>query len=412
MIAKLRQKLTLAALCALTLIFACTVALINIANTLSLQSQISQSLFILAGNNSKPEDLEETAQSRTRSNLPAIRASSLSRITDYCVIRLNKDGTLHEWKTESTDVYDDAVVATLLETITATGKTEGRVGSQAFRMEERKYGALIVAMDVSPEEGYAASLLRITLIAGSIAWALLSLLTVLLIRRTLRPVQEAVAKQQQFVWDASHELKTPLAVISANAQVLEQELGGNEYFGYIRTEIGHMNDLVQNLLLLARMDAGRQSASLACFDLGAALLGLALPMESLAFEKGKQLDVQVQEGIFCRGNETLLVQLASILLSNALKYADEGGVITLSLEARGRQRLIRVHNTGSFIPPEERRKIFDRFYRADTSRAESGSGIGLAIAQSIAELHHGEILVESDPQTGTAFTAILPNQGE
>ena len=412
MIAKLRQKLTLAALCALTLIFACTVALINIANTLSLQSQISQSLFILAGNNSKPEDLEETAQSRTRSNLPAIRASSLSRITDYCVIRLNKDGTLHEWKTESTDVYDDAVVATLLETITATGKTEGRVGSQAFRMEERKYGALIVAMDVSPEEGYAASLLRITLIAGSIAWALLSLLTVLLIRRTLRPVQEAVAKQQQFVWDASHELKTPLAVISANAQVLEQELGGNEYFGYIRTEIGHMNDLVQNLLLLARMDAGRQSASFARFDLGAALLGLALPMESLAFEKGKQLDVQVQEGIFCRGNETLLVQLASILLSNALKYADEGGVITLSLEARGRQRLIRVHNTGSFIPPEERRKIFDRFYRADTSRAESGSGIGLAIAQSIAELHHGEILVESDPQTGTAFTAILPNQGE
>lgn len=412
MIAKLRQKLTLAALCALTLIFACTVALINIANTLSLQSQISQSLFILAGNNSKPEDLEETAQSRTRSNLPAIRASSLSRITDYCVIRLNKDGTLHEWKTESTDVYDDAVVATLLETITATGKTEGRVGSQAFRMEERKYGALIVAMDVSPEDGYAASLLRITLIAGSIAWALLSLLTVLLIRRTLRPVQEAVAKQQQFVWDASHELKTPLAVISANAQVLEQELGGNEYFGYIRTEIGHMNDLVQNLLLLARMDAGRQSASFARFDLGAALLGLALPMESLAFEKGKQLDVQVQGGIFCRGNETLLVQLASILLSNALKYADEGGVITLSLEARGRQRLIRVHNTGSFIPPEERRKIFDRFYRADTSRAESGSGIGLAIAQSIAELHHGEILVESDPKTGTAFTAILPNQGE
>ena len=412
MIAKLRQKLTLAALCALTLIFACTVALINIANTLSLQSQISQSLFILAGNNSKPEDLEETAQSRTRSNLPAIRASSLSRITDYCVIRLNKDGTLHEWKTESTDVYDDAVVATLLETITATGKTEGRVGSQAFRMEERKYGALLVAMDVSPEEGYAASLLRITLIAGSIAWALLSLLTVLLIRRTLRPVQEAVAKQQQFVWDASHELKTPLAVISANAQVLEQELGGNEYFGYIRTEIGHMNDLVQNLLLLARMDAGRQSASFARFDLGAALLGLALPMESLAFEKGKQLDVQVQEGIFCRGNETLLVQLASILLSNALKYADEGGVITLSLEARGRQRLIRIHNTGSFIPPEERRKIFDRFYRADTSRAESGSGIGLAIAQSIAELHHGEILVESDLQTGTAFTAILPNQSE
>lgn len=415
MIVRLRKRLTLAAIAALILIFAVTVAAINLANAWSLRSQISQSLQMLTGSNTKPEEQVEAASAaerRERAGLPAVRASALARITDFCVIRLNKNGDVHEWKTESDGVYNDEIVAALASAAWKNGQGEGRLGDQAYRAEARKYGTLIVAMAITPEIAYTKTLLRITLLAGSAACALLSLLSALLIRRTLRPVREAMEKQRQFVWDASHELKTPLAVISANAQVLEKELGGNPYFGYIRSEIRQMDSLVQSLLTLARLEAGKMQADFTRFDLGAALLQLALPMESLAFEKGKQLDVQVQEGIFCRGNETLLVQLASILLSNALKYADEGGVITLSLEARGRQRLIRVHNTGSFIPPEERRKIFDRFYRADTSRAESGSGIGLAIAQSIAELHHGEILVESDPQTGTAFTAILPNQGE
>lgn len=413
MISGLQKKLTLAAVCALILIFTLTVGAINAASALSLRTQIEQSLEMLMGSSAaQAEQTDDSASARReRSGLPAVRASALSRVTEYCVIRLTKTGELYEWKTVSADLYDEALVVSLTEEIRTSGRSAGRVGAQAYRMEPRKYGALIVVMDISPEIGYLRTLLRVTVIAGAASCALLSALAALLLRRALRPVQEAFDKQRQFVWDASHELKNPLAVLSVNAQVLEKELGQNEYFGYIRAEVGHMNDLVQSLLTLARLDAGRQAAPMERFDLGEALLALALPMEGLAFETGKTLQTNVPEGIFCTGNRQMLTQLVSILLSNALKYSETGGTITLSLETSGRQRLVRVHNTGSYIAPEEQKKIFDRFYRAENAANAEGSGIGLAIAKSIAQLHHGTILVDSRPQSGTCFTLVLPERG-
>ena len=214
------------------------------------------------------------------------------------------------------------------------------------------------------------------------------------------------------MWDASHELKTPLAVISANAQVLEKELGGNPYFGYIRSEIRQMDSLVQSLLTLARLEAGKMQADFTRFDLGAALLQLALPMESLAFEQGKTLDIQVTEGVFCWGNAGMLTQMASILLSNAFKYSPTGAAITLQLTEHVRALCLRVHNTGSCIPPSEREKVFDRFYRAESAAQTQGSGIGLAIARSIAALHHGDICLESDEASGTAFIVTLPENAK
>ena len=394
MIVRLRKRLTLAAIAALILIFAVTVAAINLANAWSLRSQISQSLQMLTGSNTKPEEQVEAASAaerRERAGLPAVRASALARITDFCVIRLNKNGDVHEWKTESDGVYNDEIVAALASAAWKNGQGEGRLGDQAYRAEARKYG---------------------TLLAGSAACALLSLLSALLIRRTLRPVREAMEKQRQFVWDASHELKTPLAVISANAQVLEKELGGNPYFGYIRSEIRQMDSLVQSLLTLARLEAGKMQADFTRFDLGAALLQLALPMESLAFEQGKTLDIQVTEGVFCWGNAGMLTQMASILLSNAFKYSPTGAAITLQLTEHVRALCLRVHNTGSCIPPSEREKVFDRFYRAESAAQTQGSGIGLAIARSIAALHHGDICLESDEASGTAFIVTLPENAK
>lgn len=263
MIAMLRRKITAAAICALLLIFAAVVASINVAYRQTLRSQISQSLQILTGDSAQ----SAPSQPRTRSGLPAVRASSLSRVTDYCVIRLDREGAVHEWKSENAEAYTNETVSALVNAIQSSGREEGFAGTQAYRMEARSYGSIIVAMDVSVEIAYARILLRITLIVGAAACALLSLLAFLLIRHTLRPVQEAVTKQQQFIWDASHELKTPLAAIAANAQALEKDLGGNVYFGYILSEIRSMNDLVQNLLMLARMDAGRQQVAFERFDL-------------------------------------------------------------------------------------------------------------------------------------------------
>lgn len=177
MIAMLRRKITAAAICALLLIFAAVVASINVAYRQTLRSQISQSLQILTGDSAQ----SAPSQPRTRSGLPAVRASSLSRVTDYCVIRLDREGAVHEWKSENAEAYTNEIVSALVNAIQSSGREEGFAGTQAYRMEARSYGSIIVAMDVSVEIAYARILLRITLIVGAAACAPLSLLAFLLI---------------------------------------------------------------------------------------------------------------------------------------------------------------------------------------------------------------------------------------
>ena len=404
MIQSLQKKLIAATTVCLAVILLVMIALINAVSSYSTFHQVSQSLEVLAGTQT-----DNSSTQRIRENLPDVTASSLYRISNYCILRLTRDGQLYEWKSENTQLYNDETVAQILSDIQAHGGDRGQVGQRMFRIAPGAHGDRIAVIDIRTELENAASLLRITAVVGILFWVLLSVLAAVLICRLLRPVSLAFAKQQQFVWDASHELKTPLAVISANAQVLSCEIGPNENLGYILDEVERTNTLVQNLLCLARMDAKRVKGEIRELDLGKLLLQTVLPMESLIFEQGKTLVLQIPKGIGCRGNEALLQELVVILLSNAVQYSTPGSQITLSLQAKGSLRILCVHNTGSFIPPEVQAHIFERFYRGDAShsRETGGSGLGLAIAKSIADFHQGSIRVESTPETGTAFLVTL-----
>lgn len=404
MIDKLRRKLIISTIAALLVIFVVMIWAMNAISFYSTQRQVSHSLEVLARNQTEGGSIQ-----RIRDNLPDVTASSLYRVSNYCIIRLTRNGELYEWKSENGDLYNDAVVEDLLQAIKDSGEAQGQIGSHMFRVEKADRGDKIVVIDIRSEQESARNLLRITILVGTLFWAILSCLSAVLICHLLRPVSEAFQKQQQFVWDASHELKTPLAVISANAQVLALEIGENESLQYILDEVGRTSTLVQNLLSLARMDANRTKGEIREFDLGKTLLQTVLPMESLIFEQGKVLNLQISEGIFYTGNEGLLQELAVILLSNAIQYSEPGSCITVSLRAKGSHRVLRVHNTGSYIDPETRQHIFERFYRGDSShnRDAGGTGLGLAIAKSIVEHHRGTIRVESDPQSGTAFIVTL-----
>lgn len=403
MISKLHRRLTAATVAFLFVVFVVMIGLMNAVSFYSSQYRVSQSLEALSGSQSSGDT------ARVRENLPDVTASSLYQMQGYCIIRLTRSGELYEWKSENPQLYTEETVTQLLRQIQDTGKKQGRIGSKMFRIEEANRGDRIAIIDMQSELAYAASLLKITSVVGLVFWILLSVLAELLIRRMLHPVEEAFAKQQQFVWDASHELKTPLAVISANAQALALEIGSSESLDYILDEIDRTGTLVQNLLDLARMDGGRPKGEIREFDLSQAILQAALPMESLAFERGKTMKLEVPEGISYTGNPGLLQQLAVILLSNAIAYCDPGSEITLSLRVRGTQRVLTVHNTGSWISPEMQKHIFERFYRGQTAhnREDGGTGLGLAIAKSIVQFHRGTIQVESDPQEGTAFIVTL-----
>ena len=434
MIRRLRRRMILVVLIGLLLASAGLVLAINWMNWNSLEEQAGQVLDMLAENNGQrpkgmnrangtitpPEDLDQDRQ--PPSDAPTIteqdrigfrgRGSSQNNaasLSNYFTASLDDDGGVTEWDSERADLYTDADVAAIAAAAVSSGRKTGRIGSQFFRLTKQDGNHLLIVVDRSLEIQNAESVLRLTVLVAVIEDALLSLGAVWLIRKLIRPVDEAMEKQKQFVWDASHELKTPLAVISANADVLAAEVGESRPLQYIQSEVQRTDRLIQNLLTLARMEKGTVQAARDKFDLSRALMEVALPFEPALFDEGKTMEMEIPDGVEYTGDQEMIKQLLVILLSNAEKYSEEGGRIRVSLEAKGDKRILRVFNTGPAIPPEAQQRIFDRFYRVDSShnREIEGNGLGLAIAQSIVSAHRGKIAVHSAEGEGTEFTVTL-----
>ncbi len=234
-------------------------------------------------------------------------------------------------------------------------------------------------------------------------------------RWLVRPVEESWRRQQQFVADASHELKTPLTVLLADADILlahQEETVGSQrkWVEYIQEEGLRMKGLVQDLLFLARGDAeGWSPPRHEALSLSDLCQGCALSFEPVAFERGVTLNSSVASGVTVAGREDELRRLCAILLDNACKYCDSGGTVTLTLE-KGERAVLTVHNTGQPIPVQAQPHLFERFYRADAarSRSQGGYGLGLAIAAAITQGHRGKIDLRSAPGEGTAFIVPLP----
>ena len=294
----------------------------------------------------------------------------------------------------------------------ASGKREGRFEDFLFRIDDAPYGYLFVVADRSQEYrqekhlfvGTVTGLIFMLLLAFVIVWNFS--------RIAVEPVEEAFLRQRNFIADASHELKTPIAVIGANIDVVEQELPGNKWLGYIKTENSRMAELVKNLLYLAKNDADRNNLCMMKFDFANAVEGAALPFESVAMEQGKSMDISVpEEPLWVMGDESHIKQVAVILIDNAIKNSDAGAVIKISVRAEGKKGFLTVYNTGRGIAEKDIPQIFNRFYRADSSRARStgGYGLGLTIAKSIADSHRGKITVKSEEGKYAEFTFMMPS---
>ena len=293
----------------------------------------------------------------------------------------------------------------------ARGRQEGLLEEEGLRF--RRVGPperqRIVFADASGELAAMASLRRSCLLVGCGGFLAFLGLSILLARWAVGPVDQAWRRQQQFVADASHELKTPLTVILANAELLADPgcTGGERLAGNILTVARQMRSLVERLLELARMDVGKGEAQ-EPVDLSRLVGDALLPFEPVFFEAGLTLESHVEEGIWVRGSGVQLAQAADILLDNARKYAAPESAVSLRLERTGRWCLLRVATAGEPLTRQERQDVFKRFYRADPARArEGGCGLGLSIAQSIAAAHRGRIWAESGP-AGNVFLIRLP----
>ena len=222
------------------------------------------------------------------------------------------------------------------------------------------------------------------------------IISLLLSKWIVKPVKESFEKQKRFISDASHELKTPLTIISANADVLEEDIGENKWLNYIKAEALMMNSLVNKLLTLARLESVSNKESFSKINFSKIVMGAAMPFESIAFESGISLNYEIDNDIYIFGDEYELKQVVAILIDNAIKHTENKGHIIVSLKHSRNKVILKVMNDGEEIAIDDREKIFDRFYRGDESRNRDDKryGLGLAIAKAIVENHKGKIKVE------------------
>ena len=280
------------------------------------------------------------------------------------------------------------------------GWTSGFSGNYRYIATVQGEETTYVFVDCSRELASFRSFLSASVAISCIGWlAVLAIVTVAS-GAVIRPMVESYSKQKRFITDASHEIKTPLAVIDAANEVQEIESGESEWTQSIHEQVARLTALTERLVFLARMDEGSAGFTMAAIDLSEAVDKAAAPFESVAVSRGKRLSMSIASGVRAHADAAAVAQVVELLLDNATRYASEGSVIELSLRSvsrgagKGAAELV-VTNAVDELPEGDLDRLFDRFYRADVSRSSKtgGSGVGLSVVRAIAEAHGGTAAV-------------------
>ena len=345
---------------------------------------------------------------------PSLDPDQLAKeISDpYIVIEFSPIGQFIHGRTHY-DVHDPEVLKGFLQKVDFN-KGSGYIEeyNMIYTVSGGAGGMIVAFLDISGNEDTLSSLLSISIITFIIALMAFFGISIVLARWAVKPVDQAWKTQKQFVSDASHELKTPLTVIMSNAELmLSPDADPESYQQYGSNVLSagtQMRHLVEGLLDLTRADNGQIRTHFENMDLSKTVFDSVLPFEPVFFESNMQLETAIEPGIMVKGSPIHIRQLTEILLDNARKYSSPG-IVDIALRRQGKnQAVLTVANPGIPISEEEREKIFERFYRTDTARTNSGSfGLGLSIAKRIAEEHGGDIWAESN-ETGNRFTVLLP----
>lgn len=228
-------------------------------------------------------------------------------------------------------------------------------------------------------------------------------------RWMIKPSEKAIKNQKIFVANISHDLKTPITIIRANADLIENEVKNKKSIKYIQQETEKLNHLVNEMLTLTRIDNTISKENFKSFNFGDSLFDVVLPFESIAYEKGIRFNINIDEVTDYFGDESNIQKLAEILIDNAMSYTAKGGIVDVDAYENSKAVTLSVTNTGEPISDEKKVEIFDRFYRESKTRERTGNhyGLGLSIANTIVKKHNGKITVESKNGKNT-FTVILP----
>ena len=388
MLKKLRLKFILINMTIVTLMLGVIFGLLYYSTSRNLERDSIQMMENLAFSHAKPGP-----QNKPRGN---VHLPYFSILIDHEGRAIAADGNFF-------DLSDREQLNSILALTYDTGARSGVLKDYRLRFlrSETPMGPRIVFADMTSEQSTLQNLIRTFSMLGSAAFLVFLVISIFLAHWAVRPVELAWQQQKQFVADASHELKTPLTVIMTDAELLHAsdcpETDREPLSGSILSMSYQMRGLVENLLDLARIDNGSVKEEYSTVSFSVIVSEAAMTFEPVFFEKGLPLRYEIEPDIQINGIPSHLKQLVGILLDNAGKYASPGGEIIVNLN-RGMHKhcLLEVSNQGELISDEDLKNLFKRFYRADKVRSMNHSyGLGLSIAQSIAEEHRGKIWCES-----------------
>lgn len=331
----------------------------------------------------------------------------------YFTVQFSENGDVLSVNTGKIAAVDTETAVQYAREVLAGGKSSGFVRDYRYMVSETgtssSDGTSVIFLDCAREMGSLRSFLFTGISVSLIGLLAVLLLLIFFSGRIVRPFAENYQKQKQFITDAGHELKTPITIIDADAQVLEMDIGENEWISDIHLQTKRLTQLTQDLIQLSRMDEQRQIEKIE-FPLSDVTQEIAENFQALAKTQNKTFSFDIQPMLSLKGDEKAIRQLVTILLDNAFKYSDDAGRIELTLKKRKNDIVLGVFNTTEHVSKESLPLFFDRFYRTDQSRNSKtgGYGLGLSIASAIVSSHGGKIRAETSDEKSLRITAIVP----
>ena len=383
MFKSLRRKFITTAVGSVAVVIAILAIALNFINYYKLEERIDTTLLDASKSQALikifAEDGDDLIITKNSSSTTDYNGFSIAKVDDSGrIIKTYRDDTL----IPNQDALQSKVIGAL-----NSGKTSGFIGSYRFLKAETNVGSLILFLNCQRELDSQHSFEKNSLLISIGVIASVFVLIVLISKRVIAPIQETYIKQKQFITGASHELKTPLAIISSNADVLEMMNGDSKWTQNIHNQVDRLTSLVNSLVVFSRMEE-KDTVERTRFDLTNALESRIEDFNELANFQKKNIVTDIDPDLYYFGEEASIVQLMDILLENAIKYAPEDSGISVSLKKNRKYAILKVSNKAT-VQKGDLSKVFERFYRLDESRnsAIKGYGIGLSMAQLIVEKH-------------------------
>lgn len=410
MIKRLQRKFIISAMAAVTIVLSIIMIIINGVNYVNIIKSANNLLNILEDNNGvfpMEEKDNPHAEDKDEKKPPKMDMSKEAPFqTRYFTVEITPEGNVYRIDTGKIAAISTETAKEYALELYNQNKTEGRRDCYIYRAVNLKKAATDSSNNATKEGNVMYIFLNVendlknfyTFLWSSIAVSITGIVFVLILivvfsKRIVSPMAQSYEKQKTFITDASHEIKTPLAVIEANTEVVEIENGESQWTRSIKEQISRLSELTEKLVFLAKMDEERNIFVMTEFSLSKLAQEIAEGFNGMAKAQNKKYTVSIDSDIGVKADEKAIKQLLSILIENAFKYSDREGNIAVTVKKNGKYKEIEVRNTADNLKKGDLSILFERFYRLDSSRNfnTGGSGIGLSIAKAIAEAHKGKI---------------------